>query len=174
MDRKRAWNDVSCHLRFWIPACLGLIADLASKQWAFETLTRNARRVLIPGFLELKTDWNEGMAFGVARGLTVVFIPVSIFALILIVYLFAGSRPSQRAWQIGLGALFAGATGNLYDRIAFGSVRDFIYISFEAGYLRWPYIFNIADVLLVAGVGVLIFCGIFDKNKKTPLRGRNV
>jgi signal peptidase II len=59
-------------------------------------------------------------------------------------------------FHLGLGLILGGTLGNLFDRICFGHVRDFILFTGRAqigGFqLAWPYVFNLADVFLVIGV----------------------
>ena len=72
-------------------------------------------------------------------------------ALGLITWVFVTSRRGQPWLHIALGLITAGAIGNLYDRAVFGAVRDFLKFT-----VSWyPFIFNIADVLLCVGVPLL-------------------
>ena len=71
------------------------------------------------------------------------------------------SRPSvagDRFLCIALGLIFGGTLGNLYDRIVFGGVRDFLHCYYD-GHV-WPD-FNIADCCLVCGAGVLLVHSFF-------------
>jgi signal peptidase II len=63
---------------------------------------------------------------------------------------------------VALGLITAGALGNLYDRATHGQVRDFILMLEH----YWPYIFNIADVLLCIGVPLLMICWIFQPDPR--------
>jgi lipoprotein signal peptidase len=202
----------AAHLRLWAVVVLGLVADLWSKQWAFRTLRQGGQRVLIPGVLELHTTLNPGALFGIGAGRTEVFLIASLLALVLVVWMFAQSPRQRWLTHLALGAILAGALGNMYDR-AFvdlvptpgprglgppycvvthspdgqwvllqeyppaaghpprrvlaveaqrlgppvGYVRDFIKIPTRwwGGRELWPWVFNVADSLLVVGVVIL-------------------
>jgi lipoprotein signal peptidase len=146
-----------------VPLILGLSLDLLTKHAAFESLVtgrvmdaNGQEQVLsrvaqpIPGLLHFQAHVNRGAVFGIAQNQRPVFVVVSILALGLLAYLFARSG-SQRFYQVLLGVLFGGVLGNLYDRVAFGYVRDMIYILPNLDVFPW--IFNIADSLLCTGVG---------------------
>jgi signal peptidase II len=158
---------------------IGLLIDLAGKHvaWRFlgpppESGGRGAPLDLVPGWLQLVTSENPGIVFGFdfahALGFgpgwgRAVTIALTAATCGFIFYLFAVSRPSQRWLHVLSGLVLAGALGNLYDRLAFGYVRDFLQISGHVTLfgrtLAWPYVFNIADLYLVMGVlGVAAAC----------------
>ena len=154
-------------LCFLLPAIAGFALDQWSKVAAFNDLgvvtsdADNQPRVVplhtlrfIPGWLHFEVTANQGAVFGIGQGKRFLFIAVSAAAIVFILYLFATSG-RQRVYQIILGMLLAGVLGNLYDRIAFGYVRDMIH-----ALPRWPglfpWIFNVADSLLCVGVGLMI------------------
>jgi signal peptidase II len=165
-----AWRHAPAYVRFLILAVVMLAADLWLKQWSFNDahlLIDQNHRVLIPGVLNLQLVRNEGAVFGIGQGGQVFFVGVSFLAIGVISYLFARSRANAVAYQEGLALILSGALGNLYDRIALGHVRDMLKlfpgVSLPFGW-HWPngsdevypWIFNIADVALVVGVGVMI------------------
>ncbi len=205
-----AIGDVGAHLRLWLVASAGLALDLWSKHWAFHALRQGAPpRVIIPHVLEFQTMLNDGALFGIGAGQTVLFVIASLLALVLVLWMFAQSSPRRWFLQIALGAILAGALGNMYDRIFIklvpqwvpagqartvrmyfvksltddgpalreyppdlpgglrieprgsvdkdvGFVRDFIKIpSTFGGREVWPWVFNVADSLLVMGVAIL-------------------
>jgi signal peptidase II len=114
---------------------------------------------VIPGLLHLKVTVNEGAVFGFGQGLRWVFLAISVAAILFLTYLFTTSG-RQRFYQFILGLLLAGVLGNMYDRFRFGYVRDMIY-----GLPRWPHvfpwIFNVADVMLCVGVGLIFIYSLF-------------
>ncbi len=206
-----ALRDRPSHLRFWGVVVLGLGLDLWSKHWAFQALGQGGGRILIPNVLEFHTTLNAGALFGLGKGQTSLFVLASLLALTLVLWMFA--QCPRRRWltQIALGAILAGALGNMYDRVfvqlhgfpdptapgggryyiqdetssgdwivlreyppsersqvlrfspdeklgpPVGHVRDFIKISQKwfGGRDVWPWVFNVADMLLVGGVGIL-------------------
>ena len=61
-------------------------------------------------------------------------------------------RPAGDGWLCtALGLILAGTLGNLFDRVVFGGVRDFLYFY----WIEWP-VFNVADCFLVCGAGLLL------------------
>jgi signal peptidase II len=143
--------------------CFGLIAflvaglDLVSKWWAFKYIKPDEAVAVIPNFLYFRLTKNIGAVFGIGRGQVWFFILATLVALIFISQLFMQSRARQRVLHFFLALTFGGAIGNLYDRIAYGFVRDFIHTQIVAGGKElWPWIFNVADVALVVGVSGLL------------------
>ena len=176
---ERAYKSRWAWLRFLLPAMLGLAADLWAKEYTFpagilrDSVTHRLlfpqgrfrdAEALIPNVLVVQTTANEGAVFGLGQGNVRFFLVFSIVALGMITWVFCTSRIKQRWQQIALGLITAGALGNLYDRATFGAVRDFLRFT-----VSWyPFIFNIADVLLCIGVPLLMLCWIFTKDPRKP------
>jgi signal peptidase II len=114
---------------------------------------------IVGGWLHLKVTVNEGAVFGFGQGWRWVFLAISVAAILFLTYLFTTSG-RQRFYQFILGLMLAGVLGNMYDRFRFGYVRDMIY-----GLPRWPHlfpwIFNVADVMLCVGVGLIFIYSLF-------------
>jgi len=163
---------IGAHVRFWTFGVAGLAADLWSKQWAFENVGPRQIRQMVPGGIAFIKSVNEGALFGLGQGLRWVFVVASVLAFGFVLYLFAHS--SRRRWSlhVGLGLILGGAMGNLYDRALFGNVRDFIKVTTQvAGYDVWPWVFNVADICLVVGVGLLLLNFWLDKRKLEAAAG---
>lgn len=105
---------------------------------------------IIPGFFYLTYILNPGAAFGLLSGKTWIFIATAILVLIGVV--FAQFKAPRDKWlaRLALGLIGGGSLGNLYDRIVFGAVVDY------ADVRIWSFIFNFADVAIIAGVGCLL------------------
>ncbi len=156
----RAW------LLFAVPAIAGVAADLWTKAYAFPADAEpfiagrhgfDPPAAIIPGVLGFRTTVNFGAVFGLGQHKGIVFIAFSLLALGAIVWVFLSSKRNQSWTHLALGLILGGAIGNLYDRIAYGFVRDFMIFN-----VRWyPYIFNVADVLLCIGVPLLMICWLF-------------
>jgi signal peptidase II len=104
---------------------------------------------------------NHGALFGLGqnhKGLANgFFASVSLVAALAI--LVWGLRPKagrERGLMAALGLILGGTIGNLFDRLVFGGVRDFMYFY----YIEWP-VFNVADCCLVVGAGLLLVQAIF-------------
>jgi signal peptidase II len=156
------------HVRLWIFAGLGLAADLFSKSWILRNVGDSENGylrepiVLIPDYLRLFTTFNPGAAWSVGAGKTGLLITASILGFIFLVWFFSTTRPDQWLVHCTIGILIAGDLGNLYDRIFNdGKVVDFIEVNLHFWPANpWP-IFNIADMLLCIGVGILLLSMFF-------------
>ena len=92
---------------------------------------------------------NTGSAFGMFKDLNLFFILFSIAVAIGILYFMKGIKQNEKMMQLAFGLLFGGTIGNLIDRIALGSVVDFL------DFRIWP-VFNIADSAVTVSVIILI------------------
>ena len=114
-------------------------------------------------FLNITLVWNEGIAFGLFsvsndswyNFLTIIIVSTAIFILIM-------SIKHNGVQKYFLLLIFGGALGNLYDRIFFKAVPDFI--DLHVGSFHW-FIFNIADIFITFGVIMLILWEILPLNK---------
>lgn len=139
----------------WI-SLIVLAADQATKLWILELLQPGQSIPLFPGF-NLVLAFNRGAAFsmlaqadGWQRPL---FITIAIVASATMLYLLR-RHAGQRLFCAALALLLGGAIGNLYDRITYGHVVDFIDV-YWATY-HWP-AFNIADSAICIGAGLMIW-----------------
>lgn len=130
--------------------------------------------VVVPKVLNLQLLVNQGAVFGIGQGKRWLFIGLSLGALGVIGWYLWHSPAKARCTHVGLALILAGALGNLFDRVAFGGVRDMLHmlpgVELPFG-LHWPgggtecypWIFNVADVELIAGVGLLLVVSFFAK-----------
>ena len=115
-------------------------------------------------FLNISLIWNDGIAFGlfsfdesyIYNFITIIIIAVIIFVLVMII-------KSDGVKHYSLLIIFSGAIGNLYDRIFYNAVPDFI--DFHIGEFHW-FIFNIADIFITLGVFFMIFLELIGNNKE--------
>lgn len=125
--------------------------------------------VVIPGrLLNLHLVLNSGAVFGIGSEQRGFFIGFTLVAIVVALYIFGWqTRRSSLMAHVGIGLVMAGALGNLWDRLAIGRVRDFLHMFPDRHLpfgLQWPgggsevfpWIFNIADVLLLCGMGILL------------------
>lgn len=147
-------------------AVLTLLADQAHKAWMLYVYDIGAKGVVsVTPFLDLILVWNQGVSYGlltqssnIGRWALIVFALAA--TLFLVVWL---SRITSAIAAIGIGLIIGGALGNAIDRVLYGAVADFF--SFHAFGYEW-YIFNIADVAIVAGVVGLLYESLFGGHKK--------
>jgi signal peptidase II len=128
-------------------------------KWLIETRVSalDTYRV-IPGFFDIVHSQNRGVAFGLfnnstSEWRTALLITVSAAALALVSAMLWNARRMDRLTAFGLGLILGGAAGNVFDRVAWGRVTDFL--EFYVGSFHWP-TFNIADTAIVVGSGLLL------------------
>lgn len=149
--------------------CLLVAADQFTKYLA-QIHLKGHSQVLIPGALELCYLENHGAAFGILKDREWFFIIATVLFLIALVfvYLRLPEGASFRLHRFSMLLLAAGAAGNLIDRVRTGSVRDFIYFSL----IDFP-VFNVADICVTVGAGLLIVCILFfTKEEDLTLKGK--
>jgi signal peptidase II len=124
-----------------------LAADRATKLWAMRELRLVGPLPVLP-FFELSYVENTGAAFGMGRGANGLFIAVSAVLIVALARLLR-RWPERDLWlQAGGTLVLAGAVGNLYDRLAYRYVVDFLYVH------HWP-VFNVADSCITVGACLL-------------------
>lgn len=127
---------------------LTIISDQITK-YLTDKLINPLESIEVLPFLHLVNVRNKGAAFGMFKSFgNEGFIIISVFAIIVIGYMFVRGREDK----LGLSLILGGAIGNLIDRLFYGSVRDFIDVF--AGRFHWP-AFNIADSALTIGIGLI-------------------
>ncbi len=110
---------------------------------------------------------NTGAAFSLSFGNValnkIIFICVSIIAIVLLIYLNNKSRSKVEKFVFAL--ILGGAVGNLIDRIILGKVTDFLWCDFPDIFMeRWP-VFNIADSSIVVAITIMIVHSVFFTRK---------
>ena len=119
--------------------------------------------VLINDFLSFNLVWNDGIAFGLFsfdqkvyyNFLTAIILLITLIILWMIL-------KTKGLEKIAFMMILGGSMGNIFDRLYYSSVPDFIDIHY--GNFHW-FIFNVADIFISIGVLLLIILEIFIKNK---------
>tara|TARA_B100000575_G_C22844699_1_gene494808 strand:+ start:209 stop:718 length:510 start_codon:yes stop_codon:yes gene_type:complete len=123
----------------------------------------NGIELLSSKFLNIQLLWNQGIAFGLfsfeKSHLYNLLTAIIFIIVILIVFMTINSSGIKK---YALLMIFGGAIGNLYDRVLFKAVPDFI--DFHVGNFHW-FIFNFADVFICVGVFFMIFSEFVGNNK---------
>jgi len=144
-----------------IAAIAVLILDQASKVWllfVFDIAHRGAVRVT--PFFDLVLAWNVGISFGWFQNdsqiAQISLMVIKAVAVIVLAIWMARSRTLIAT--LALGLIIGGAVGNGIDRFAYGAVVDFALFHLQIGgnTYNW-YVFNLADVAIVAGVAALLY-----------------
>lgn len=138
----------------WLTLGVGLLVIV--DQWCKERLGFLETAPVDFGWGRLIWHANPGISFGIELPGTIAVMLIVIFLLFLIWLWFTGQRLSLLS-RIGLTMSISGGTSNLIDRLLFGHVRDFVAIPFLP-------IFNLADILVVAGV-LLILWGFYRRER---------
>ncbi|MBA3397972.1 MAG: signal peptidase II [Deltaproteobacteria bacterium] len=172
---------------FAIVSVLSLIADQITKIWSRAALPVGpdgcqgtldvveaiaARRcvgmpvTVIENYWDWRLAMNPGSAFGLFSTTgtfgRVMLSVVGVLAVAGMIWMLRKARPDQRVLHWALAFVAGGAVGNLIDRMYFGVVTDFVLWRYKTK--EWP-VFNIADVVLVVGVG-LMFIDIQKEGKR--------
>lgn len=146
------------------------VADRLSKAFVDAHVSAFDVYNVIPGFFDIVHSQNRGVAFGIMNDShsawrTVVLIVFSAAALLLVAGLLWRAARFDRNTVYGLALVLGGASGNLFDRIVWGRVTDFL--EFYVGNYHWP-TFNVADSCIVIGSGLLLLDLL--KPKRQPAR----
>ena len=130
-----------------------LVCDLISKAIVLRSLAPREGAIRVLGdHVRLIYVRNAGSAFSLFHGGRIFFIAFSVVSILLILAIARSPRGRTPAYALALGLVLGGALGNLVDRIAYGSVIDWIDIG--VGSHRWP-TFNVADIGVSVGVCLL-------------------
>jgi len=124
----------------------------------------NAVDIYLNSYLNLYLIWNKGIAFGlfsfdekyVYNMITLIIVTITTIVLIMMF-------KSEGFKKYSLLFVFGGSLGNLFDRIYYNAVPDFI--DFHINDFHW-FVFNVADIFISLGIMCLIFDEIFINNKK--------
>ncbi|MDZ7626913.1 MAG: signal peptidase II [Parvularculaceae bacterium] len=147
-----------------IAAAIVAIADQASKYWIVRVAELPIKRKIeLSSIFDLTYVENRGASFGMLAGglgSRIILSTISIaVATALVIWL---GRLNRRFAAAGAALIIGGALGNLYDRLAYGYVVDFL----DFSGLYFPWVFNIADAAINVGVGCLIIDALIHKAPK--------
>jgi signal peptidase II len=143
-------------------AALIFALDQLSKWWILKIVNLDEREpIYLTPFLDLAMAWNKGVSYGLlATHMQGFLIALSLVITVMLVMWLAKADKALAAASYGL--LIGGALGNALDRWLHGAVADFVH--FHWGTFSW-YIFNVADIAIVAGVAVLLYDAVLGKPK---------
>lgn len=141
---------------FWIAALAVLLIDQVSKYAVRATLTPGESIKLIEDVFHLTYVRNVGAAFGLFPGRQPFFIATSLLVLFAVAVFWRRAKPTAWPIALALGLIAGGAFGNLIDRAWLGKVTDFFYFV----PIDFP-VFNVADMGIVIGVGILMVWLLF-------------
>jgi len=141
------------------------LADRISKYLILNIFkTSDEPNIIITSFLKFELIWNNGIAFGLLpfeeslyyNSLTAIIVVITIILFFLMI-------KSANVEKFGFCLIIGGSFGNIFDRLSYSSVIDFI--DFNLGNFHW-FIFNVADIFISTGVFILIMFELLKKNEK--------
>jgi signal peptidase II len=166
---------------FWGPltglgltaAAVACVLDQVSKVWLLKSFDLAGKgTVKIAPFVDFVLTWNTGISYGwfqqegpFGQWALLAFKLVAIA--LLWIWL---AKASSRLSAVALGLIIGGAIGNGIDRLTYGAVADFVLLHAETDtwHFNW-YVFNLADVAIVAGVVGLLYESLWpDSAQKAP------
>jgi signal peptidase II len=142
-------------------ALVVLALDQLTKFWLlkiFDIAHKGA--VSVTPFFDLVLAMNQGISFGWFQndGAVAQIVLLTIKAIAVIVLAVWMARSRTLLATLALGLIIGGAIGNAIDRFTYGAVVDFALFHVGTGENRWEwYVFNLADVAIVAGVAALLY-----------------
>ena len=156
-------------------AIAGLIVcfDQIVKVYIHTDYAYGERNVVVDGFFYITHIRNPGAAFGIFRDASetfrkVFFLTMPMIAMGIILVLIYQLKESDKAQLFALSSIFGGAIGNYIDRVQYGFVIDYLDFTFAynlpglgKGIYSYP-AFNIADIAIVSGVGILLLLMILE------------
>jgi signal peptidase II len=157
----------------FITAAIACVFDQASKVWLLKAFGLADKGVVkVMPFVDLVLTWNTGISYGWFQQegpfgqwalLALKVVAVALLWLWL-------AKASSRLSAIALGLIVGGAIGNGIDRLIYGAVVDFVLLYLQTGTWRFNwYVFNLADVAIVAGVAGLLYESFWgDSAPKAP------
>lgn len=138
------------------------VLDQATKWWVLAVLNLDeGNHLTVAPFLELVMAWNKGVSYGLLEtGMQELLVALSLVISAFIVAWIARAQKPLAAWALGL--VLGGAIGNALDRLIHGAVADFVLLHWQGW--NW-YVFNVADIAIVAGVILLIYDGLLGQKR---------
>jgi signal peptidase II len=140
-----------------------LVGDQVTKAVVEDLIPEHTTVPVLPHFLNLIHAKNRGAAFGLfsdspAPWKTVLLIVVSSLLLAMVIAVMWRNQKLRWETGVGLALILGGALSNLFDRVRFGRVVDFLDIYCRS--YHWP-TFNLADSAIVVGAGFVVFQLLF-------------
>lgn len=144
-----------------------VVLDQMTKIWVDADMRLYESIPVFDGFFNLTYVRNTGAAFSMFADMSETyrvpfFSAVAVIAGIAILYFVHTTPASQKVVLVACGFVLGGALGNLIDRVAYGSVIDFLDVYY--GDWHWP-AFNVADSFISIGVGLLLLSSVFARDE---------
>ena len=160
----------SLGIRLAIFCWAGAIAfslDQLTKRWVLSNIPAGSRRPFIPGVLDLFHVQNDGAAFSIGSGRPLFF--AALTAVVVLGMIYAVMREKNLPYPLIaiLGLVAGGGIGNGLERVAHGSVTDFLATTF----MNFA-IFNVADIFVTCGIiAACIYWFVWDSKRRSGKNG---
>lgn len=145
-------------------ATFAVALDQATKWWALTALRQMGGHLALPGPVDLTFSLNQSNAFGltpvVGQATRWVLMSANLAVAAALLYVIL-TKPLRPLTLFGLALIMAGALGNGLDRLFVGAVVDFL----DASTIGFPWIFNVADATLDAGIGLALLSALLDARR---------
>ncbi|WP_333023186.1 signal peptidase II [Wolbachia endosymbiont of Pentidionis agamae] len=139
---------------YFITIIITALTDQISKFY-INSLLKGDEFIEVSSFIKLVEVWNPGISFGLFSNLSYSYLLFSISSVLIICILVCLLyKSNDKITRIGFSFMIGGAIGNLFDRVYWKAVYDFIYFHIQGWY--WPS-FNLADVYIVCGMLLLLY-----------------
>ncbi len=144
---------------------VGLTADILTKRMVLNNIKGQSAITIIDGYLEFSYIENRGMVFGFLNDHNAGFkryalTGLTFVSIIIISTIIWRIRDLAFIYLLPFFMILAGAFGNVFDRIRFGHVIDFIHMHWRDK-LDYPWLYNVADALVVVGMIFLLILFLF-------------
>jgi signal peptidase II len=145
-------------INYLLASFIVFFVDQLTKKIVMQAMVQHESIIVVPNFLNLTYIHNRGAVFGLGSNVTSPYLSwglsiLSVVSLGIILIYFLRLSVRNTRMYFGLSLVLGGALGNLYDRLRYGYVVDFIDMHwFEH---HWPF-FNVADMSICIGVGLLL------------------
>lgn len=150
-----------------VAAITTLVLDQATKQWLLQVFDLPRRGAFeVTSFFDLVMAWNTGISYGWFQnqgplGQTLLVALKAVAVVVMAVWM---ARSQTWLASLSLGLIIGGALGNAIDRLLYGAVVDFALLHVQIGGATYNwYVFNLADVAIVAGVVGLLYDSFFGR-----------
>lgn len=150
---------------FFIIVIIAFLADRFTKSYVIDFfLGYKSDSYYFNSFLNFVLLWNSGMAFGILESDSYIYHILSFLIFLVIGFLIIWFFKSENSLEkSSLALVIGGAFGNLFDRIIYNAVPDFVdlhYLDFH-----W-FVFNVSDIIITAGILLLILNDLFSKKNE--------
>lgn len=145
-----------------------LLFDQLIKLIVMNNMKLHQEITIIPNFFSIYYIENTGAAFSILGNKTLLLIIVSVICLILMKEYIKKEKEMSNLSIISLGMIIGGTIGNLFDRILYKAVID--YLAFDIFKYSFP-VFNLADIAITVGASLLLLSYFIDNKKKKKISG---